>query len=75
MKQTKENLIILYFEYKGRHEYGKEYITKSFEITNRIDNATAQMVWTSIRIEKTNIVKRGKKYKVHESIYELAWWI
>jgi hypothetical protein len=45
------------------------------EITNRKDNATAQMVWTSIRIEKTNIVKRGKKYKVHESIYELAWWI
>jgi hypothetical protein len=46
LKQTKENLVILYFEYKGRHEYGKEYITNSFEIINHKDkyNATAQMV-------------------------------
>jgi hypothetical protein len=33
------------------------------EISDRKDNATAQMVSTSIRIEKTNIVKRGKNIK------------
>lgn len=67
-KKQKKTWSFFTFEYKGRHEYGKEYIKKSFEINHKDkDIATVQMVWISMRIGKVNLVTTAKKYKVQGS--------